>query len=211
MKEQIGDLFRLPQRALERNVTYQLVSDADMAAKHGWTPTAYDADVWDGCSCIVTAEGRININGLVLVEKSKPASLEEREDERIKPLVLNVIAARALGGNSALFSGGSVKAAWQEAKAAYDDTAFRAANRGPIIERAKRLARRAGQTPELLVSVEPPVPWRLEDMQLYFFNEQRLIPIWRLFEPLAIVQVKEEMQENLASTPIRDAMQEGSK
>jgi hypothetical protein len=44
----------------------------------------------------------------------------------------------------------------------------------------------------MMVSTEPPVPCRLEGFQLWFFNDQRLLPVWRLFEPLAIVQVKEE-------------------
>lgn len=193
---QIGYRFRLPQRALERDVVYQFVSSVETAKAHGWMPTDY-REVWgdaghDGSGHKVTVYGHIEVCGLTLVERSKKFAQLSAEDERIKPLVLNVIASRALAGNAAIFDGGSVRNAWQETKDAYDDTAFRNANREAIVQRAYKLARRVGQTPELLVSVEPPVPCRLEGMQLWFFNEGRCIPIWRLFEPLAIVQLKDE-------------------
>lgn len=136
------------------------------------------------------SESLLNEDGIAALR-----SIQARREEEIKALVLEAVGRRALGSNLALVGGNSVGNAWAECKAAYDDTPFRNAHHDVIVERAKKLARRAGQTPDMMVSTEPPVPCRLEGFALWFFNEARCIPVWRLFEPLAIVQIKEELAE----------------
>ena len=214
MSERIGNLFPLPPGALQRDVVYQFASLSVMGDRSlgdfqkmnaaGWTPTLYAPAIWGDFKeqrFTVTREGYIEIGGLVLMEKPKAAAQLSAEDERVKSLVLEAITKRALG-DAALVNANSVRGAFMEAKEAYDDVTFRNAHRDAIVERARCLARWVGQTPDLMVSVEAPVPCRLEGMQLWFFNEARLLPVWRMFEPLAIVQVREELQDKTPKEPL---------
>jgi hypothetical protein len=198
---QIGDSFRLPRWSSEPGKAYQWASrtvmgdpslgDFEKMRKLGWSPVFYDENRHAALS--KTPEGYVTHGGLILVQKPEAQVAAAREDDKIKALVLEAIAKRALGGNAAVFSSNTVASAWRECKEAYDDMEFRNANREVIRARAEQLARRAGQTPDLMASVEAPVPCRLEGFALWFFNQDRLIPIWRLFEPLAIVQIKGEI------------------
>lgn len=197
--------YSLPSALVDRDKVYQFASlsvmgdnslgDIEKMRASGWTPTLFKPSSWEGFTNYkITPEGYIEIGGLMLMEKDRATAQFSAEDERVKPLVIEAISRRALGGTNAVFDGGTVRRAFEEAKAAYDDVPFRNANREAIIKRAHQLARRAGQTPEMMVSTEAPVPCRLEGMALWFFNEARLLPVWRMFEPLAIVQVREEQE-----------------
>jgi hypothetical protein len=201
--EHIGDHYRLPLSLLEHEtLAFQFASvsvmgDESLGDLHkmkaaGWVLTKWEPS-FHPLGFLPTSEGWVTKGGLVLIQKPKVQARLSAEDEVVKAIVLEAVGRRALGSNEALF-GNVVRDAWKECKAAYDDTVFRNANRDAIIQRAKRLANRAGQTADSMVSTEPPVPCRLEGFSLFFFNEKRCIPIWRLFEPLAIVQVRAEMQ-----------------
>jgi hypothetical protein len=115
------------------------------------------------------------------------------EDERCKALVCELVARGALAHPGALYDVRHIPNAWDEVKGAYDAIEFRRSHQKEIIAEAKRIARKFGQTPDLMVSTEPPVPCRIEGMgPLYFYNESRALPIWRVFEPGAIATVMQE-------------------
>jgi hypothetical protein len=147
-------------------------------------------------------------DGVELKSEVHPGSIEETvvelpfpspEDERCKALVCVIAARLALGQNSALFDPMAVRGVFDACKAAYDLVEFRRDNRDAISTIARNMARRYGQAPDLMVSTEAPVPCRIEGMgPLYFFNESRLLPIWRLFEPAAIGRLHREHLDRLA-------------